>query len=206
MQDIMYDDRRNRCYYHQAFTYLVLLHTCNMKDDRTGLYKGRLQMKSIPYEMMPGGRRSENVRRHTYYIRGTNGHTFPGILCPESLFQEVTSFGNPRDPERFVHGTTWNCVNSVLRKGLSCRGEDSPDPHKRGRQFVHGCPYLPGDKRILSGIRPDSDCIIFVSLKSLLQQGHRVWRSANDIILTSGFCGRIHPRCIMQITGLRGEG
>ena len=99
MQQLMYYDSYNGQYYHQANTYLVLLHICNMQDDRSGLYKGRLQMQGIPHEMMPGVRRSDGVRRYAYYIRCTNGHTHPGVLCPGSLFKEATARGNPGDPE-----------------------------------------------------------------------------------------------------------
>ena len=65
---------------------------------------------------------------------------------------------------------------------------------------------MPGDKRIRSGFRHDSDVIIFVSMKSMLQDGVRIWRSANDIVLTSGEYGRIHPRHITQITALGADG
>ena len=112
----MYYNYEKRFYYHEACTYLVLLHICYMQDTKSGLYKGRLQLKNIPYDEMPGGRRPDGIQRPTYFIRATNGHTFPGILCPESLFEEVVSYGKPGDPEWFVHGTTWGCVNSILQK------------------------------------------------------------------------------------------
>ena len=86
-----------------------------MQDDRSGLFKGRLQLKSIPLEMLPGGRRHDNVRRHTYFFRCTNGHTVLGILCPESLRTEGLTIGNPGDPEWFAHGTKWKNANNVLR-------------------------------------------------------------------------------------------
>ena len=105
----------------------------------------------------------------------------------------------------FIHGTKWEHVNSILQKGLSCRGEDNPDGN-RGRQFIHGCLFLPGDLRIRSGIRHDAEVLIFVSVKGLLTAGMRIWRSANDIILTSGDAGRIHPACIIQMVGLQGVG
>eukprot|EP00959_Pyramimonas_sp_CCMP1952_P359503 7528005-Pyramimonas_sp.AAC.1 len=49
---------------------------------------------------------------------------------------------------------------SILNIGLSCRADDTTK--KRGRQFAHGCPYLPGDNRIQSGLRVDSEVLIKV--------------------------------------------
>ena len=83
----------NGHYYHKAYIYLVPLHICHMQDDKSGLYKGRLQMKSIPRHVMPGGRRPGGDKRPAYDVRCTNGQTCPGILCPESLLTEVTSVG-----------------------------------------------------------------------------------------------------------------
>eukprot|EP00959_Pyramimonas_sp_CCMP1952_P405556 8499762-Pyramimonas_sp.AAC.1 len=42
--------------------------------------------------------------------------------------------------------------------GLSCRADDTSK--KRGKQFVHGCSRLPGDNRIQSGLRVDSEVLV----------------------------------------------
>eukprot|EP00959_Pyramimonas_sp_CCMP1952_P369797 7745357-Pyramimonas_sp.AAC.1 len=49
----------------------------------------------------------------------------------------------------------WENFPKVLSVGLSRRADDASK--KRGRQFVHGWPYLPGDNRIQSGLRVDSE-------------------------------------------------
>jgi len=69
--------------------------------------------------------------------------------------------------------------------------------------MIHGCPYLPGDARIQSGLRPDSEVIIMISLKELLRNNIRVWRSANDIVMTSGAQGRIPVSMFVQIIGVK---
>ena len=68
----------------------------------------------------------------------------------------------PDAPIFFIHGTYWDAAPSILRLGLSCRGGD--DEHGRSRQFVHGCPYLPGDERIQAGIRHTAEVLVFVGM------------------------------------------
>eukprot|EP00959_Pyramimonas_sp_CCMP1952_P014868 314682-Pyramimonas_sp.AAC.1 len=62
---------------------------------------------------------------------------------------------------------------SVRRAGRNPRG-------RTGRQFVHGCPYLPGNLRAWPGPGPDADLYIFLSIPRVLQYGTKVWRSARD--------------------------
>eukprot|EP00959_Pyramimonas_sp_CCMP1952_P411809 8629585-Pyramimonas_sp.AAC.1 len=75
--------------------------------------------------------------------------------------------------------------------GLSCRADDTTKG--KGRQFVHACPYLPGNNRIQSGLRVDSEVLIMVSLKNLPRDSTVIWRSANDTIASAGWSGRIPP-------------
>eukprot|EP00959_Pyramimonas_sp_CCMP1952_P429533 8995724-Pyramimonas_sp.AAC.1 len=89
---------------------------------------------------------------------------------------------------------------SILSIGLSCRADDTSK--KRGRQFVHGCPYLPGDNRIQSGLLMDLEALILVSLKNLIRDNIPVWRPANDIVMTAGRNGRIPPTHIAQSIGI----
>eukprot|EP00959_Pyramimonas_sp_CCMP1952_P334588 7006751-Pyramimonas_sp.AAC.2 len=117
----------------------------------------------------------------------SSGHSSPGIKCPESRVTDLIEAGAPR---YFIHGTQWRHIPSILNVGLSCRSEDNPKGGST-RQMVQGCPYVPGDKHIQSGLRVDAEVLILVSLKNLIRDGIQVWRSANDIIMTSGVQGRI---------------
>eukprot|EP00959_Pyramimonas_sp_CCMP1952_P411550 8624058-Pyramimonas_sp.AAC.1 len=69
--------------------------------------------------------------------------------------------------------------------------------------MIHGCPYLPGDGRIQSGLRVDSEGLILVSLKNLFRDNAPVCRSANDIIMTSGVNGRIPVSSLVQLIGIQ---
>eukprot|EP00959_Pyramimonas_sp_CCMP1952_P083881 1754412-Pyramimonas_sp.AAC.1 len=94
----------------------------------------------------------------TYFIRPSNGHSSLGIRCPESLYMRITDLSEPGVPRYFNHGTQWEHIPDILSIGLSCRADDTIQ--KRGRQLVHGCPYLPGDGRIQAGLRMDSEVLM----------------------------------------------
>eukprot|EP00959_Pyramimonas_sp_CCMP1952_P435602 9121609-Pyramimonas_sp.AAC.1 len=67
----------------------------------------------------------------------------------------MTDLTIPGAPRYFIHGTQWGNIPNILRIGLSCRADDAIK--RKGRQFVHACPYLPRDSRIQSGLRVDSE-------------------------------------------------
>eukprot|EP00959_Pyramimonas_sp_CCMP1952_P370446 7758405-Pyramimonas_sp.AAC.1 len=55
----------------------------------------------------------------------------------------------------FIHGTQWEKIPHMVRVGLSCRADDTTK--RKGRQSAHACPQLPGDSKIQSGLRVDSE-------------------------------------------------
>eukprot|EP00959_Pyramimonas_sp_CCMP1952_P066833 1395358-Pyramimonas_sp.AAC.1 len=128
--------------------------------------------------------RHSDTTYDTCFIRTTNGHSSPVTGRPESLYMRITGLSAPGAPRYSTHGTQWEKKPSILSIGLSCRADDTSE--KRGRQFVHGCPYLPGDNRTQSGLRMDSEVRIMVSLKNRIQDNIPVWRSANHIVMTAG--------------------
>eukprot|EP00959_Pyramimonas_sp_CCMP1952_P123574 2583436-Pyramimonas_sp.AAC.1 len=105
--------------------------------------------------------RHSDMTRDTYFIRPTNGHSCSGIRCPESSSMRITGLSVPWAPRYFIRGTQWENVPSILSIGLSCRADDTSK--KWGRQFAHGCPYLPGGTRIQLGLSMDSVVLIMVS-------------------------------------------
>ena len=179
-----------------AYQILLILAISGIVDHKTGMQKHRLQIKKIV---------DTHDREATrYYIRASNGHAAPGLKCPESLYSAVTveTLRLQDAPTFFMHGTSWDNIPSILEVGLSCLGEDNPKG-KSGRQFIHGCPYLPGDDRIQSGLRPDSEVILMISVSQLVRDKIPVWRSANDIVMTKGQQGRIPVGYIIQMIGIK---
>eukprot|EP00959_Pyramimonas_sp_CCMP1952_P129299 2703577-Pyramimonas_sp.AAC.1 len=130
---------------YQAYAVVELIGTI----DESGMRKNRLQIKKIKYF---------DINYDTCFIRPTNGHSSPGIKCPESLYMRITDLSAPGAPCYFIRGTQWGTMPSILSIGLSCRADDAIK--KRGRQFVHGCPYLLGHNWIQSGLRVDSEVLI----------------------------------------------
>eukprot|EP00959_Pyramimonas_sp_CCMP1952_P072240 1508777-Pyramimonas_sp.AAC.1 len=175
---------RNRHWACQASAVLDLIGMV----DNTGMQKNRLQLKKC---------QCASEARETYFIRSSNGHSSPGIKCPESLYMRITDLIVPGAPGYFIHGTQWASIPNILSIGLSCRADDTSK--KRGIQFVHACPYLPGDTRIHSGLCVDSEALVLVSLKNLLRDSMSIWRSANDIMKSAGRSGRIPPIHIVQL-------
>eukprot|EP00959_Pyramimonas_sp_CCMP1952_P059686 1246618-Pyramimonas_sp.AAC.2 len=66
--------------------------------------------------------------------------------------------------------------------------------------MIHGCPCLPGDGRIPSGLRIESGDLVMVSLKHFLRDTIPIWRSAN---MAPGIDGRTLPSHIVQLIGIR---
>ena len=156
------------------------------------MQKGRLQLKQHTHD---------DHKHPTLYIRATNGHSRPGPYCPDSLSTRVTTLGRePDDPLYFIRGANWEHIINIMQAGPSCRSEDNPKRRGR-RQFVHGCPYLPGDPRILSGLRRDSEVLIFGCMRRMMFHCITAWRSLNDVVRSRGDEGRIHPKYVSQLVG-----
>eukprot|EP00959_Pyramimonas_sp_CCMP1952_P013425 283175-Pyramimonas_sp.AAC.1 len=92
------------------------------------------------------------------FIRPCNGHGSPGIKCRESLYFRDADLSAPGSPCYFIHGTQWAVIPSIFSIGLACPSDDTRKT--RGIQFVHGCPYLPGDNRMQCGLRVDSEVLV----------------------------------------------
>eukprot|EP00959_Pyramimonas_sp_CCMP1952_P393715 8249901-Pyramimonas_sp.AAC.1 len=54
--------------------------------DESGMKKKRLHVKKMRYP---------DMNYDTYFIRPTNGHSSPGIKCPESLFMKIIDLSAP---------------------------------------------------------------------------------------------------------------
>eukprot|EP00959_Pyramimonas_sp_CCMP1952_P037292 780246-Pyramimonas_sp.AAC.1 len=99
------------------------------------------------------------------HIRATNGHSRPGLAGLESLYRQVATL---TDATHFVHGAETFHIPSITVKGLSCQAEKNPPRNRRGkqeqgRQFIRGCPHLPGDHRVQSGFRKNAEIVAFIS-------------------------------------------
>jgi 2'-phosphotransferase len=62
------------------------------------------------------------------------------------------------------------------------------------RNHIHLAIGYPGDQQVISGMRMTCDIYIELDLEKVLHDGIPVYLSHNDVILTSGINGVLHPR------------
>ena len=74
------------------------------------------------------------------------------------------------------HGTTWKAWEEINKEGLS----------KRGRIAIHCAIGLPGDPKVKSGMRCDSECIIKVNMADAMRGGLVFFISDNMVVLCEG--------------------
>eukprot|EP00959_Pyramimonas_sp_CCMP1952_P097317 2034426-Pyramimonas_sp.AAC.1 len=62
------------------------------------------------------------------------------------------------------------------------------------------------EKRIQSGQRADTEAMVLVRRGNLIRDGIPVWRSASDMIMTSGVKGRIPVSSLVKFIGIKHRG
>ena len=115
------------------------------------------------------------------YVRATQGHSIEGVedesLC--TLVKDAEGIRENR--EVCVHGTSMAALNSILEGGLQ----------PRGRNHVHFAPKEPGHRGLISGVRACSEVYIYLDFEKALEDGMKIWRSSNGVLLTRGFGGKV---------------
>eukprot|EP00959_Pyramimonas_sp_CCMP1952_P118210 2471447-Pyramimonas_sp.AAC.1 len=72
-----------------------------MVDTSSGMQENRLQVKKLEFC---------GEARPTYFQRPTNGHSSPGIKCPESLCSRVTDLIDAGAPRYLMHEAKWSSI------------------------------------------------------------------------------------------------
>ncbi|KAF2857916.1 phosphotransferase KptA/Tpt1, partial [Piedraia hortae CBS 480.64] len=115
-----------------------------------------------------------------WLIRANQGHSIN--IGTEGLLEPVTE---ENLPQTAVHGTTNQAWVKI---------EESGGLKPMGRNHVHFATGLPegfgegnGDEApVISGMRMSSTVLIFLDVAKALEQGLKLWRSENGVILTEG--------------------
>ncbi|KAK9379118.1 KptA family-domain-containing protein [Kockiozyma suomiensis] len=113
-----------------------------------------------------------------WYIRANQGHSIPHV---QIVLRRLT---DPESISLAVHGTMWKNWPSILRHGLSAAR----------RLHIHLAQHLPDSNKVVSGLRPSSNTLIFVNVERAMADGIDFFESENGVILTSGQNGVLHPR------------
>lgn len=125
-------------------------------------------------------------------VRANQGHSqkLMEAIREDQLLEQVLP--TQELPELCVHGTQLKFWPSILKKGLLA-GD---------RMHVHFAPRLPpceaGDQSVVSGMRQQCDCIVYLDLPRALKAGLPVYRSSNEVLLSPGFQGVVPPSLFLK--------
>ncbi|KAF2077056.1 hypothetical protein CYY_001623 [Polysphondylium violaceum] len=104
-----------------------------------------------------------------YYIRANQGHTLKQV---DEL--ELRKLEDPGEVPMVIHGTFKKHFDSILEKGL-CKME---------RNMIHFAIGISND--VVSGIRTNSNMIIYIDLARAMKDGVEFFISTNNVVLTPG--------------------
>jgi 2'-phosphotransferase len=114
----------------------------------------------------------------TLMIRAVQGHSkgFENILNDSESLSEI------KMPLKVcVHGTTKKAWELIKQEGLKCME----------RLHMHFATGEPGDNEVISGMRKDCKVMIYVNMKSAMDDGIKFYLSKNNVILTNGIDGKL---------------
>ena len=127
------------------------------------------------------------------YIRANQGHSIKTI-DPELLLTRI-------DPDELsqmttiVHGTYKDPWERHIRtEGLS----------RMSRTHIHMAAGLPGEEKVISGMRASCDVFVYIDAASCARDGVEFYRSANGVILSAGVDGIIKPQYFAKVTDRSG--
>lgn len=127
-----------------------------------------------------------------WWIRANQGHSVPGLDFEQLLVpcESVVDL-----PDTIVHGTFYQFWKSIKAEGL-CR---------MSRNHVHFATGLPQDDNVVSGMRNTAELWVFLDAQAALDAGCRLYRSANDVVLTPGLGSRgvVPPSCFAKVVDAR---
>lgn len=96
----------------------------------------------------------------------------------------------------FIHGTFLKNWDDIKKKGLS----------RMKRNHIHFATGLPKDKSVISGIRKSAEVFIYINLRLAIREGLQFFRSANNVILSSGDeNGIILPKYFLKVCDKNGH-
>lgn len=124
-----------------------------------------------------------------YLIRANQGHSIP--LSSESL--QLTPL-LPQDLPIAIHGTFYPAYEAILASGYLSR---------MTRNHIH---FATAETGVVSGIRYNTEVLIFVDVQRAVEGGLKFWMSANGVVLTEGDAeGRLGLEYVNRIVDTRNQ-
>jgi RNA:NAD 2'-phosphotransferase (TPT1/KptA family)/inhibitor of KinA sporulation pathway (predicted exonuclease) len=127
------------------------------------------------------------------WIRANQGHTLAAV-ADDALLEPIT---DPATVPVCVHGTYMACLPAIERDGLS----------RMARNHIHFSVGLPEAGGVISGMRASAEVVIWLDVAKTLAAGIKLFRSANNVVLSPGDGGgRIPPSCFAAVERRRAGG
>ncbi|SZF04430.1 unnamed protein product [Blumeria hordei] len=136
--------------------------------------KQRFSMKLNP--TLPEHPDPQSTNCSDWLIRANQGHSIP--VESSSLLTPITiDSGNV--PDVIIHGTYFAFYNLIMETGGLSR---------MNREHIHFSTESVGEnhQKAISGMRNDSQILIYVDINSSLADGMKWWLSSNGVALTEG--------------------
>eukprot|EP00928_Gymnodinium_smaydae_P003772 TRINITY_DN11335_c0_g1_i1.p1 TRINITY_DN11335_c0_g1~~TRINITY_DN11335_c0_g1_i1.p1 ORF type:complete len:370 (+),score=60.49 TRINITY_DN11335_c0_g1_i1:73-1110(+) len=130
------------------------------------------------------------------FIRANQGHSIKQVQ--DDLLLERLQQGAADLPQHVVHGTFSRFWPAILRQGLRAGGNKG----LKFRNHVHFAVGLPRSNGVISGMRESSEIVIYLDVDRALAEGLPLFRSANGVILSSGFNGIVPPQFFLRAVRL----
>lgn len=131
------------------------------------------------------------------FIRAVQGHSIKSVQDAELM--KPLSADDPDLPGQCVHGTYKRHVQAILKNGLLAGGKFG----NTFRNHVHFAPYAPGDGRVVSGMRYDSDVAVWINLRQALRKGVPFFMAKNEVILSPGIDGVVPAEFIERVCNIK---
>lgn len=95
-----------------------------------------------------------------------------------------------------IHGTYYNNWKNIKKGGLS----------RMKRNHIHFAIGLPGNSKVISGMRKSAEVFIYINLKLAIADGVQFYRSINNVILSRGNAnGIIEPKYFLKVCAVDGR-
>ncbi|KAJ8322584.1 tRNA 2'-phosphotransferase [Batrachochytrium dendrobatidis] len=121
-------------------------------------------------------------------IRANQGHSI-------NVNVEMRTVRDSSEIPLVVHGTYQQHLALILKQGL----------RSMSRKHIHFAAGLPEHQDITSGMRNNCNILIYVNTEKAMKDGIVFVQSANNVILTEGVDGVLHPRYFSKITDRSGK-
>ncbi|KAJ3190330.1 tRNA 2'-phosphotransferase 1 [Gaertneriomyces sp. JEL0708] len=123
-----------------------------------------------------------------WYVRANQGHSM-------NLAVDMTPIMDAKECPVAVHGTYSRFWLSIAREGLKVMS----------RQHIHFAVGRPGEDGVISGMRSSTDILIYIDVEKALADNIPFYRSSNNVILSPGKDGVIHPKYFSRVEDRAGR-